>query len=65
MKAEVKGWLVGILTLSMVVGIVPAGYVYATSTQEKLNQAQQEKKRDSVTAAGNKGKPGRIKRRKK
>lgn len=36
-------WL---LILAMVIGIasVPAGYVYATTTQEKLNQAQEEKK---------------------
>lgn len=44
MKAEVKKWLVGIITIVIIVGTVPAGYVYATSTQEKLNQAQEEKK---------------------
>lgn len=44
MKAEVKGWLLGILTIAIIVTTIPMGYVYATSTQEKLNQAEQERK---------------------
>ena len=44
MKAEVKGWLRGILIIVIIAMIIPAGYVYATSTQEKLNKAEQEKK---------------------
>ena len=43
MKEKARGWLLGILTVVMTAAI-PAGYVYATSTQEKLNQAEQQKK---------------------
>ena len=44
MKAEVKGWLLGIFTIAIIVTTIPMSYVYATSTQEKLNQAEQERK---------------------
>lgn len=43
MTARVRKWLTLLVTILVITG-VPAGYVYATSTQEKLNQAQEEKK---------------------
>lgn len=43
MTARVQKWLAILGTICMIIGI-PAGYVYAASTQEKLNQAQEEKK---------------------
>ena len=36
-------WLM-VLGIILMITVIPTGYVYATSTQEKLNQAQEEKK---------------------
>lgn len=36
-------WLI-IAAIAFMLTVIPTGYVYATSTQEKLNQAQEEKK---------------------
>lgn len=44
MKAAGRRKLSVILAVIIAVVGIPTGYVYATSTQEKLNQAQQEKK---------------------
>ena len=38
-----RKWLV-IVVIFLMITAIPTGYVYATSTQEKLNQAQEEKK---------------------
>ena len=43
MKAEVRGWLIGLFTIAIIMAI-PVSYVYATSTQEKLNKAEEQKK---------------------
>jgi len=43
MTAGRRKWL-ALLVMILIITSVPAGYVYATSTQEKLNQAKEEKK---------------------
>ena len=43
MKKSRRGLLLA-LTLAIALVSVPTGIVYATSTQEKLNQAQEDKK---------------------
>ena len=44
MKAAERRRLLLALVLALSITSVPAGVVYATSTQEKLNQAQEDKK---------------------
>ena len=44
MKGEIKKSFAGIMAGFLIVTSIPAGYVYATTTQEKLNQAESEKK---------------------